>query len=98
MLGAGGSGWYFVYNCPCGCQYPDMVPIELNGETERAERHQRTPEFVYWEWDGNLTHPTLSPSLRRTGTPCKIHFNVTQGIYINHGDGAPNAPDVYRDP
>jgi hypothetical protein len=90
FLGAGKSGWYFQCNCPCGCRYPDLVPIELKGENKRGGKH--------WEWDGDLTHPTLSPSLRRTGTACKIHFNVTKGVYINHGDGAPNAPNVYRAP
>lgn len=98
VLGAGGSGWYFLCNCPCGCPYTDCVPIELKGETHRADRAKRNPEFHYWEWDGNLSHPTLTPSLRRRGTPCKIHFNVTAGRYVNHGDGAPNAPDVYTSP
>lgn len=76
----------------------DCVPIELKGETERKEFEKRVPGAVYWDWDGDLERPTLTPSLRRMGTPCKIHFNVTAGRYVNHGDGAPNAPDVYTSP
>lgn len=97
VIGAGGSGWYFECNCPCGCPYLDCVPIQLEGETDREERAKRNPEFVFWKWDGNLSHPTLTPSLRRN-VPCKIHFNVTAGRYHNHGDGAPNAPDCYAAP
>lgn len=90
FLGPADSGWYFLCNCPCGCEHLDIVPIELKGEN--------TWHRDGWAWDGNLARPTLTPSLRRTGTPCKIHFNVTEGAYVIHSDGAPAAPDVYRAP
>ena len=97
VLGWGHSGWYFFCNCPCGCPYPDAVPLELKGETERAERAKRSPGFKYWDWDGDLERPTITPSFKRR-IPCGIHFNVTRGRYVNHGDGAPTAPDCYAAP
>jgi hypothetical protein len=87
--GPANSGWYFACNCPCGCQYPDIVPIEKAGE------HTRGPNQVFWEWDGNLQAPTLSPSFKRH-TPCAIHFNLTKGIYIAHADGAPLSPHIWK--
>jgi Family of unknown function (DUF6527) len=90
FLGPADSGWYFQCNCPCGCKYGDIVPIELEGE----DTWHRTG----WHWDGDLERPTLTPSLRRTGTACKIHFNVTKGQYIIHPDGAPAAQNIYRAP
>lgn len=86
FIGPAGSGWYFLYNCPCGCGTDEIVPLELQGED--------TWHRDGWRWDGDLERPTLMPSLRRN-TPCKVHFNVTQGCYIIHADGTPAAPDCY---
>jgi hypothetical protein len=90
VLGAGGSGWYFFCNCPCGCKYPDSVALELKGEHTRHGNH-------FWHWDGNLSHPTLTPSFKRH-TPCGVHFNLNAGVYTVHPDGAPAHPNVYRAP
>jgi len=87
--GAGDSGWYFMCNCPCGCKYPDIVPLEKAGESRHSGKH--------WGWDGNLTHPTITPSFERH-TPCGVHFNLNAGVYTIHGDGAPGAADIYRAP
>lgn len=95
LKGPGGSGWYFLCNCPCGCPYLDTVPIEGPGETARAERQKRNPVFVYWGWDGNLQRPTIEGSFKRN-TPCKIHFSLINGVYIHHGDGAPLHPDCWK--
>jgi hypothetical protein len=83
------SGWYFQCNCPCGCQYPDIVCLEKVGENRRTNRE------VFWTWDGNLQAPTITPSLKRH-VPCGIHFNLTAGVYIAHADGAPLAPDCWK--
>lgn len=88
--GPGESGWYFLCNCPCGCQYPDIVPLEKDGEEPT-----RPAWMVTWGWDGNLQRPTIHGSFKRN-VPCKIHFSLTDGIYIHHGDGAPLAPNVWK--
>lgn len=88
--GPAGSGWYFLCNCPCGCKYPDIVPLEKAGE------HTRPKWMTFWDWDGNLQAPTITGSFLRKGTPCKIHFSLTKGVYIHHGDGAPFAPDLWK--
>lgn len=86
---AGGSGWYFLCNCPCGCKYPDIVPLH------RAGGPPRSFPSVFWEWDGNLERPTITPSFKRH-TPCGVHFNLNAGIYTIHADGAPGAANLYR--
>ena len=94
FIGPMGSGWYFLFNCPCGCGTPGIVPIELQGETSRTEFEQRHPSAIFWRWDGDLERPTLSPSLRRN-IACKVHFNVEKGKYTIHPDGAPAAPNCF---
>lgn len=88
--GEGGSGWYFICQCPCGCKYPDIVPLQKAGDPPRAVE-------PYWRWDGNMTHPTITPSFKRH-TPCGVHFDLTAGIYTVHGDGAPTALNIYQAP
>lgn len=91
FLGAGDSGWYFQCKCPCGCRYNDSIPLHKAGDPPSIWEK-------YWEWDGNLTRPTLTPSMRRH-TPCAIHFNVTAGKYVWHADSpTPLAPNVYSSP
>jgi hypothetical protein len=90
LEGAGDSGWYFRCRCPCGCQYPDIVPLQRMGDSPNRSG-------VYWVWDGNLSHPTITPSFRRH-TPCRVHFSLTRGIYEIHPDGAPGAPNLYQAP
>lgn len=92
FLGPAGSGWYFLCNCPCGCPYLDIVPLELGGE------HEHQIKDGVWDWDGDLERPTISPSFKRNGTPCKVHFNLNAGVYTIHPDGAPGAPNLYRVP
>lgn len=91
FLGAWDSGWYFKCNCPCGCKFPDIVPLHRAGDPPLNPIHK------FWEWDGNMTHPTITPSFKRH-TPCGVHFNLTKGVYIIHGDGAPGAANIYRAP
>lgn len=88
--GTGDSGWYFACNCPCGCKYPDSVPLHKAGGAP-------SPWEKHWEWDGNFTHPTITPSFKRH-TPCGVHFNLTRGVYQIHGDGAPAAPNIFSAP
>lgn len=88
--GEAGSGWYFQCNCPCGCKYPDIVPLDKAGDPPR-------PPGVRWQWDGNLTHPTITPSFKRH-TPCGVHFTIAAGVYTVCEDGSPAAPDLYRAP
>jgi hypothetical protein len=83
------GNWGFACNCPCGCKFPDFVPLRKKGDPPRTDKH--------WEWDGNLTRPTITPSFKRH-TPCGIHFNLNAGVYLVHADGAPAAANVYRAP
>jgi hypothetical protein len=87
--GAMDSGWHFTCNCPCGCRCPDIVPLHKAGDPPKFGKH--------WEWDGNLTHPTITPSFKRH-TPCGVHFNLNAGVYTIHADGARAAPDIYSAP
>jgi Family of unknown function (DUF6527) len=80
-------GWYLCFNCPCGCPYLDIVPLDL-GEARGAHR---------WGWDGNKTHPTISGSFKRH-TPCAAHFFLKAGRFEFLGDGAPKAANCYAAP
>lgn len=80
-----GSGTYLYFNCPCGCKYPSAVRLHRQGEP--------APAGVFWEWDGSLQAPTLSPSLRRH-TPCGFHGYLHGGRWSSAGDGAPLASNV----
>lgn len=92
FLGPASSGWYFKWNCPCGCGFVGTVPLNLTTDPAncRAGSHR-------WEWDGNLEHPTVSPSFKST-LPCGSHFNLNAGVYTIHADGAPAAATLYRAP
>lgn len=76
---------YLYFNCPCGCEYGDCVPISQ--KPPKREHH--------WSWNGSVERPTLEPSLRRN-TPCKWHGHLVDGAWTNVGDGAPNAANIYR--
>lgn len=82
--------WYLLYNCPCGCGDTEILPLELKGEN--------TWHRTGWLWDGDLERPTFTPSFKRHGSACKVHFNVEKGCYIIHADGAPAASNCYRAP
>ena len=72
---------YFV--CPCGGHTGEFdekhtfVPIVQKG--------QEPPKGVYWEWDGDGAHPTLSPSVRRVDG-CKWHGHLQKGVWIPCND------------
>lgn len=83
------AGTYLYFNCPCGCPYLDSVRVIRKGETH--------PHDHCWDWDGDPTRPTLSPSLKRN-VPCKFHGYLERGVWRSCGDGAPLAPDVFRAP
>lgn len=84
--GAGDSGWYFVWNCPCGCGKVNSIPLVKVGVDHGTHT---------WEWDGNFAQATITPSVRELGG-CKSHFNLTKGVYQIHADGAPAAPNIYQ--
>ena len=53
--------------CPCGCGQEGWLPF-------------RPAPSPSWEWDGNETSPTLSPSvLQRNG--CKWHGYLRAGVW-----------------
>jgi hypothetical protein len=85
------SGWYYAYNCPCGCKYPGINRLMKAGEPPSSA----LVASVSWDWDGNLQAPTLTPSFKRH-TPCATHFEFKNGIYICHPDGAPKHPNCWR--
>lgn len=74
-----------------------MPSPEVDYVYSGAEKAERVPGFKYWEWDGDLERPTITPSFKRR-IPCGIHFNLTAGVYTIHADGAPAAANVYRAP
>lgn len=47
--------WFF---CPCGCGH--LTWLTVGDKFKPAEGPS-------WEWDGNLSQPTLSPSVHRVG-------------------------------
>ena len=63
------------YVCPCGCGATGY--LGFRGRTE--------PDRPSWEWDGNRTHPTLEPSIRRT-LGCKWHGYLHGGVWTPTGD------------
>jgi hypothetical protein len=81
----GGSRIFF--NCPCGCKYPDSVPIRT--------KDQPRVWPVDWIWNGNEKLPTLAPSLRRH-TACGFHGWLTDGAWRAENDGAPLAANIYQ--
>lgn len=59
-----------AFRCPCGC----------GGE---SWMHVRTSEYNDgWAWNGNLSAPTLTPSILQSGMPCKWHGYLTAGVFI----------------
>lgn len=82
--GAGGSGWYCWFNCPCGCGTDPCLPVATGPKGEYR-----------WAWDGNVKVPTLSPSIRRMDG-CLFHGYLEAGVWRSAGDGAPLASNVYR--
>lgn len=50
--------------CP-GCDEAHMVVVA---------REPGAPPGITWEWDGNLNAPTISPSLKVTGTQWKPEY------------------------
>ncbi len=79
-------GVYFHFSCPCGCGAPGTIPLKLD------EADKQTGE---WVWDGDVTKPTLKPSIRKT-TGCKWHGFFTDGNWNSCPDGAGNAKNVER--
>ena len=57
------------YTCP-GCGRFGSVRVGLSKE---ADRHQ-------WQWDGNVSEPTLKPSLHHVGC-CGWHGYLTAGEF-----------------
>lgn len=57
------------YTCPCGCGILGHLPIV-------------TPEGYKdgWAWDGNLTHPSTTPSIQML-TACRWHGYLTKGWF-----------------
>jgi hypothetical protein len=82
-----GHAW-IQYNCPCGCGVVGQLPLVPEGK--KQSNHD-------WVWDGNVTHPTLSPSILRT-IGCRFHGWLRNGVWSSAGDGARLAANVYRAP
>lgn len=87
VFGDAGLAW-FTYNCPCGCGSVGQFPLVPKGVAH--DNHT-------WEWDGNSTHPTLIPSIRRH-VECKFHGHMQSGVWSACSDGAQLSPNVYRAP
>ena len=64
----GGERRTFVFNCPCGCGTNCAIPLTP----------WRTHPF--WEWDGNVETPTLSPSIQRLDG-CMWHGFLRNGVW-----------------
>lgn len=60
------AGMAFI--CPCG-------DCGLEGVLHFSPR----PDRASWKWDGNMEHPTLSPSVNAVGFPCKWHGWLKNG-------------------
>lgn len=67
----------FVYCCPCGCGVQIGLPIRP--ETDPA------PARPAWLWNGSLSSPTLTPSIRRLDG-CRWHGFLTGGEWQPCGD------------
>ena len=57
-----------AFLCPCGCGREGYLPVNGSGRLGPS-----------WEWDGELEHPTLSPSIHNTGMPCQWHGWLRRG-------------------
>lgn len=57
------------YVCPCGCHEVVTIPVWAE------------PGNCVWQWDGNLTTPTLTPSIRRLNG-CQWHGFITKGAFV----------------
>jgi hypothetical protein len=55
--------------CPCGCGA--LAGVRVIQSTSRVEG--------FWEWDGNLEKPTISPSIKITN---HWHGYLTKGEFI----------------
>lgn len=63
-----------LYICPCGCGELRSIPIREGVKVERA-----------WEWNGNLTVPTVKPSIRHL-SGCRWHGFLENGMWNPCGD------------
>lgn len=60
-----------IFMCPCGCG--DRSPIRFRQDANDSER-------PCWNWDGNESSPTLTPSLHKT-SGCGWHGYLTAGVF-----------------
>jgi len=73
--GAGDSGMYIQFVCPCGnCKGHDTLPISADEKVANSSSH-------CWHWNGDMDKPTLKPSLQRT-SECKWHGFLTGGVFV----------------
>ena len=63
-----------IYVCPCGCGEKNSLPIATG---------EKKPQ--YWQWNGELTNVTLTPSIKRMDG-CKYHGFLTKGEWYFAGD------------
>lgn len=64
------QGLEFV--CPCGCGDKSYIPFTNTEYSTGGEA---------WDWNGNETEPTLSPSLQRVGG-CEYHGHLRSGVFV----------------
>lgn len=81
------DGQWLTYDCPCGCHAPGALRLVPQASWISGQGT--------WGWDGNRTHPTLTPSIRRT-TGCKFHGHLTAGIWTACTDGPPLASGLWN--
>lgn len=81
LVGRPGAVQFFVddvglaFVCPCGCGTQGSIPF--TGKVEAST--------VSWQWDGNRTQPSLTPSIRRT-SGCKWHGHLQHGAWTPCSD------------
>lgn len=95
------DGTGIAFWCPA-CEHMHVVKTSEGGHVSP------------WAWDGELTTPTISPSVRVLShhddppVPMICHFNVDAGVMTFHGDcthalrgtkvSLPELPRAYQDP
>lgn len=61
-----GTSGYLAFKCPCGCNGRNSsLPSDKTKDSCEIIRIGKDfkPDSPGWQWDGNVQHPTLTPSI-----------------------------------